>query len=80
MTDPAECCFNCRYWELGPHSRSHDDEACLRHAPTAENRLTFPNSYYGKPAPVWPTTRGTDWCGDWAKLPPPSPVGVLKDG
>jgi hypothetical protein len=57
-----ESCVNCKFWEAHSPDVLHLDAIqiglCKRRAP-----LVLPEDKFSNPQ--WPTTRHSDWCGDF---------------
>jgi len=69
-----ESCSNCRFW-YNPEPLLVKTGQCRRHAPQSLMREGV------EPWPVWPTTGGDVWCGDWKpqpRIPHPDEISVLK--
>jgi hypothetical protein len=62
MSAPEQNCLSCRWWDQPHMDRSERLNVgwCRRRSPI---RSPLPD-YYG----AWPTTLGSEWCGDWKRL------------
>jgi hypothetical protein len=68
MDDLVEGCVSCRYWcgieEYWPHGKQGWGQ-CRRYAPQAVMAMMIDSA--GDVYAVWPKTRSSDRCGDWAR-------------
>ena len=60
-----ESCKNCKFWKRGTNisdgEKVIEGGLCLRHAPTM-----LSGSGSGWSDQLWPATKPTDWCGEYA--------------
>ena len=63
VSDRLMACEHCRFW----HESHSGMGLCRRHAPTAQ-ALKPEQADWRSPA-VWPSTRGSDTCGDFSWRP-----------
>ncbi len=73
MTERAERCETCRFWNVSDPIKVEGRELC-------QCRCMSPRAEFGA---WWPLTALTDWCGNWEGVKPQGrglPEAVLVDG
>jgi hypothetical protein len=63
-TEMPECQL-CRFWDRLDEIKGE----CRRHAPRAALAGSMPHddNHRFYETPIWPSTHGTDWCGEFMK-------------